>query len=178
MRIGLIRHFPVAHPFLRGWVTQSQVLQWFRQYDSAAVEPMEVALGEPWEVCYASQLDRAKRTAEALYKGDIICTDLLNEPFPDPVFKREVTLPFVCWGMLIRWAVLSNHASQSQGKSQLEHRINSFLEDLLSRPPANVLIVGHAFTMEILSELLLRKGFTGKRLRRPRNGCLYTFEKA
>lgn len=68
--------------------------------------------------------------------------------------------------------------SRRANPNQLEHRINSFLEDLLSRPPANVLIVGHAFTMEVLSDLLLRKGFRGKRLRRPRNGCLYTFEKA
>lgn len=177
MKIGLLRHFPVDHMFLTGLVKQSQVLQWFEKYNEAAVRPMDVALDNTWQVCYASQLPRAKQTAAAIFQGDIICTELLNEPFPDPVFRRDVKLPFLLWALLIRLAILSNHASQSQRKEVIEGRVRKLLPELLSHEEANVLIVSHAFVIEILSGLLLEEGFSGRKISRPKHGLLYTFER-
>jgi len=177
MKIGLVRHFPVDQLFLKGFVKQSQVLQWFEGYNKAAVRPMEVALDSTWQVCYSSQLPRAKETASAIFEGDIICTELLNEPFPDPVFRRDIKLPFLLWALLIRLAILSNHATQSQRKEVIESRVRKLLPELLRHGDANVLIVSHAFVIEILSDLLLKEGFTGRRIRRPKHGLLYTFER-
>lgn len=177
MRIGLVRHFPVEHLYLKGFVKQSQVLQWFEGYSEAAVQPMDVTLDNTWQVCYSSQLPRAKNTAAAIFKGDIICTELLNEPFPDPVFKRDIKLPFLLWALLIRLVILSNHTSQSQRKEVIEGRVRKLLPELLSHGDADVLIVSHAFVIEILSDLLLKEGFGGRRIRRPKHGILHTFER-
>lgn len=178
MRVGLIRHFPVDHLFLRGWVKQSRVLQWFREYNEAAVQGMHVEVGASWHVCYSSQLQRAKKTAEAVYAGEVIYTNLLNEPFPDPVFRSDIKMPFMLWALLIRCAILWNHGTQSHRKEVLEARIRELMPDILRHADDNVLIVSHAFTMEILSRFLLQEGFSGRKLRRPENGVLYLFERA
>jgi hypothetical protein len=177
MKIGLLRHFPVDHLFLKGFVKQSQVLQWFEKYNEAAVRHMEVEFDTTWQVCYSSLLPRARQTAASIFQGDVICTELLNEPSPDPLFKRDVSLPFLLWALLIRLAILSNHASQSQRKEVIESRVRKLIPELLCHGDANVLIVSHAFVIEILSDLLLKEGFSGRRINRPKHGLLYTFER-
>ena len=115
MKIGLIRHFPVSQVFLKGLVSQSQVLQWFAEYNAAAVHQLPVKVGGDWQRCFSSQLAGARQTAAAIYPGEVICSELLNEPFPDPVFKRDVKLPFLAWALLLRAALVYNHGTQSQG---------------------------------------------------------------
>ncbi|GAB3163155.1 histidine phosphatase family protein [Telluribacter humicola] len=178
MKIGLIRHFPVQHKYLTGWVSQSQVLQWFQGYNEADLQTWPVDTGTSWDQCYSSQLPRARKTAEAIYQGEIITTPLLNEPSPDPLFKHDIRLPFLAWGMLIRLALLYNHPTQSHRKEVQEKRIRTWLSELLSQPNTDILIVSHAFTMEVLSRLLVREGFTGKVLNRPPNGVLYTYTRS
>lgn len=177
MKIGLIRHFPVEHKYLTGLVSQSQVLQWFSGYNEASLLNQQVDVGRSWDICYSSELPRARQTAEAIYHGTPITTALLNEPSPDPLFKYNVRLPFMLWAMLIRLALVYNHPTQSHRKEVLEGRIRAWLTELLNHQTNNVLVVSHAFTMEILSRLLVQEGFTGKILNRPPNGVLYTYER-
>lgn len=177
MKIGLIRHFPVNHSFLKGFVSQAEVIQWFHAYNTAEIHKLDLTVDKSWDLCYSSELLRAKRTAEAIYQGDVICSELLNEPFPDWIFKKDFRLPFVLWGMLIRFAILWNHSSQSQRKEIIEARIQKLLREILSLPDKNVLIVSHVFAMEIMSALLIREGFKGPELNRPANGVLYMYER-
>lgn len=130
MTIGLIRHFPVQHPFLKGWVRQSEVLQWFEEYNKAALQEMEVKDNVAWELCYPSEMPRASKTAKTLFKRKVKHTALLNEPFPDPVFNRDIKLPFFLWTLIIRGAILFNHPSQSERKKILKTRIRRLLPDM------------------------------------------------
>lgn len=177
MKIGLIRHFEVDQPFLKGMVSQSEVLQWFKAYDTAPVIHSELEMEEDWDICYSSTLPRARETALKIVDKEIVFTDLLREPFPDPVFKRELKLPFLLWGLIIRSAILGNHSSQQEGRNQMIRRLQEFLESIQEHRDRSVLIVSHSFTLRLLSELLLREGFQGSRLRSPKNGVLYTFKK-
>lgn len=177
MKIGLIRHFEVDQPFLNGIVSQSEVMQWFQEYDRAPVKVPELRMKEDWDICYSSTMKRARETAEKIVDKEIVFTDLLREPYPDPVFKRELRLPFLLWALLIRSAILGNHSSQQEGRTYIIRRLERFLESLQEHKGQNVLIVSHSFTIRLLSELLLREGFKGSRLRNPKNGVLYTFKK-
>ncbi|WP_439879616.1 phosphoglycerate mutase family protein [Pontibacter sp. MBLB2868] len=176
-QVGLVRHFPVQHPFLKGLVSQAQVLQWFEGYNQASVQQMQLKVGNTWDICYTSQLRRAHDTATAIYSGPTVSTELLNEPFPDPLFKGNPRLPFLLWATLVRLSIVFNFNSQSQRQSVLERRINKFLSQLSGQNGSRVLVVSHAFTMEIMSRLLVRAGFSGKKLNRPQHGVLYVFEK-
>ena len=81
MRVGLVRHFPVAEPMPSGWLTALQLHEWRQRYDQAAAEPGAVSFAvEGWSRCYSSDVNRALVTAQTLYAGEIIQTPLLREP--------------------------------------------------------------------------------------------------
>ncbi|HYH14555.1 MAG TPA: histidine phosphatase family protein, partial [Flavisolibacter sp.] len=120
---------------------------------------------------------RARHTATALYEGPIEYTELLNEPVPFPLFKRDIKLPFLLWATVMRGAILLNHRSQHHRKAVIERRMVRFLEGIINKEEKDVLIVSHAFVMEVLSRQLLAYGFKGKKLSRPQNGVLYVYEK-
>ena len=176
MRIGLIRHFAVEQPFLKGTVKQSAVLQWFEAYNRAPLVQTTVSNPFDWERCYASELPRAIKTAALVFEGTIETTSLLNEPFPSPLFLRDIRLPFPLWGLLLRSAIVWNHRSQQDRRAVLEKKIHRFLDQVLQEEK-DTLVVSHAFTMEILSRHLRKAGFRGPQLAQPANGVLYVYER-
>lgn len=179
MKIGLLRHFAVKKNFLKGSVKQSEVLKWFTEYDASTdLEEFPVELKGDWEICYCSMLPRAITTAKAIYGDKLSPVAGFNEPSVDGMFKRDLKLPFLLWAMLIRFAILSNHKSQSDRKEVLQQRIETALKPILEGTHQHVLIVSHAFVMSILSKILLKKGFSGKKLGRPEHAVLYVFEKS
>jgi len=177
MKIGLIRHFPVELPFLRGLVSQEEVLQWFQSYNEAEIIPLQVILDGSWESCYSSELKRAKLTASIIYRGEINYSTLLNEPTPEPILKTNIRLPFVLWALIYRIALLKNHKSQSQSKNVIAANLEAKLLEILQNQK-DTLIVGHVFTIEIISSLLQKYGFVGKINSRPKHGVLYVFKKS
>ena len=91
MKIGLVRHFKVLkdYPYVVKIVSQSQVLEWFNEYDRADVEESFTHLGGiDWDVCYASDLKRAIKTANSIYKGNIIEKEELREFKLQPILKE------------------------------------------------------------------------------------------
>lgn len=176
MKIGLIRHFPVNQPFMKGWVRQSEVLQWFNAYNTAPVQESKIKIPSIWHRCYSSQLPRAVATAATIFSGPVVQTELLNEPGPYSVFKKDVKLPFLAWAMIMRWAIIRGHPSQPHSKAVMERRIQQFLQPVYSEE-GNTLIVSHALVMEILSLHLIQHGFKGQRLSNPKNGVLHMYEK-
>lgn len=177
MKIGLIRHFEVNQSFLKGMVSQSEVLNWFHLYNNATINTLPIKLEDNWDVCYSSQLLRARQTAEHLFSKDIVFSEFLNEPFPNPIFKKDYRMPFKLWALMIRLAIICNHSSQTHKKEVLEVRIKKFLAEITSKEDQNILVISHAFIMEILSRQLLKAGFRGKKLNMPHYGILYLYSK-
>ncbi len=175
MKIGLIRHFPVKHPFLKGWVRQSEMLNWFNAYNSAPVKESAIEISPDWQRCYSSQLPRAVTTATLIFSGHVEQSEFLNEPGPFKIFKKDVRLPFLAWAILIRWAIHRSW-SKTHGRAGIEIRIRQFMQQVKNEDE-NILIVSHALVMEILSNYLIQQGFRGRKLTNPKNGVLHIFDK-
>lgn len=179
MKIGLVRHFKVLkdYPYVVKIVSQSQVLEWFNEYDRADVEESFTHLGGiDWDVCYASDLKRAIKTANSIYKGNIIEKEELREFKLQPIFKRNIHLPFIVWPLLIRLAWYFNHKSQLQHKIESLKKVKDFVDEILSSHLNNVLVVSHAALMMYLRKELLKCGFSGPKFKKAENGRLYVYE--
>lgn len=179
MKIALIRHFRVKKNYdLWKWITPSEMMQWFDEYDQADVEETEVDLGEvDWEFCLSSDLPRAVKTAKSIYAGDVVQLPQLREVPFFPLTKREIRLPFWFWGMVVRLAWKWNHRSQIQNKEVIQKRIEEVLSYIEKHNKQNVLIVGHGALMMFMQKELFKRGFQGPTIRNPVNAKLYVYTK-
>jgi len=173
--IGIIRHFPVDKKLPKGFVLQSEMLAWLRSYEKAPILSKKKLDLSDWDICLSSPLNRALATAKVIYHEKIFIYEALKEPTPCPIFAADIRLPAVLWLFLLRVLYLTNHQSQSDRKKVLYDRIEGFLSQILTNPPPNILIVSHLCVMEILSEILVKRGYQGIRLKRPVYGKLYVF---
>lgn len=154
------------------WLTFEEMDQWFAAYDAAEVEQGRVDLGGiEWDLCFTSDMVRAVRTAELIYDGKTVRTELLRE-LERPAFRTRLKLPFLMWAVLvrIRWKV------ESSWRRQIRQRVSAILAEIMACGDANVLIVGHGGIMIYLADELRQRGFQGPRIQRPENGKLYVFE--
>ncbi|HVN56196.1 MAG TPA: histidine phosphatase family protein [Anaerolineaceae bacterium] len=186
MRIGLIRHFPVIHPYTtQRWMTSREYQGWLQAYDSAGIRYQQVNLRpEDWQICYSSDISRALETARHIYPGEIQVTPLLREISVNPMFDSVLRLPFSTWDALSHLAWFFSHRSQREGRDQVMERIRTFLSNALPglarqdnrNGPKNILVVSHGGLMWYLRAELLRLGFWGERFTRAEHGRLYVFE--
>jgi hypothetical protein len=82
MRIGLVRHFKVNHPFPeRRLLTKSDVIKWFADYDNTLdLEYKKVDLSDiRWKHCYSSPMLRTVNTANHIFDGQITEIPALKE---------------------------------------------------------------------------------------------------
>jgi hypothetical protein len=109
MKIGLIRHFEVIHPYkLLALISSEEFKQWQEGYDTAKTKQNIVDIDKSeWQVCYSSDLSRAVYTAKTVYGNGLIQTKLLSEIEISPFFKSNIKLPFILWTILGRSAWLS-----------------------------------------------------------------------
>lgn len=181
MKVGLVRHFPVAMGLPGSKVkliTPKEINQWLDDYDASDIIAGEVDLGSTlWEKCFCSSATRAVKTAEKIYPGQITVMGELREIRLYPFFSRNIKLPFFMWFLLVRLAWLISHKSQLESKDDLDKRINLVLDEVIAGPEENVLIVGHAALMMLMRKELLRRGFSGPDFYQPANAKLYVFEK-
>lgn len=178
MKIGLVRHFKVNVKPGEGGLTSSEFEQAMNKYDTAGVIPNDLKINDDdWDICYASSLPRAVKTAETIYNGEIITTGLLREVPIHPFTRKNFVLPAFFWHTAARIAWIKNRPSQPEGKLKTEERINEFLEIVNSSNCSNILIVSHGFFMGAFVRELLKRGFKGEMDMRPRNGKLYIFKK-
>ena len=179
MKIGLVRHFKVLkdYPYTVRIVSQNQILEWFNEYDRADVEASTAKLGEvKWDVCFTSDLHRAKKTAEMIYKGRIIEKEDLREFKMYPIFKHNVHLPFLLWHVLIRLAWYFNFKSQVLHKTESLNKVKAFVDEIMNADWENILVVSHAALMLYLRKELAKRGFKGPRFGKAENGKLYVYE--
>ncbi|MEK4534487.1 histidine phosphatase family protein [Peribacillus sp. FSL K6-1552] len=177
MKIGLVRHFKVAHEFPTGkYVTADDMNQWFKDYDVADIIYGTTLLDdEEWKRCYCSDMSRAVKTAEHIYPGEVNQMEELRE-IPSPPLNGNVKLPFILWAIWIRCCSVVNKQTRAEIKIA-EKRINKVLDELLAKGEQDVLIVSHAALMVYMRKELIRRGFAGPKFKIASNGKLYVFER-
>jgi broad specificity phosphatase PhoE len=178
MQIGLARHFLVPHR--RAELLDADGFgRWVAWYDDAQGEcgaGGTAAAGHAWDVCYSSDLRRARVTAERLHAGPARGTPLLREVPFGPVLGGRVPLPLMLWQALARLAWLVGHRTQPEGRRATLARAGALLDHLCAEhPDGRVLVVGHGFLMQVLAAELRRRGFRGRVPLRPRGGEVYVF---
>jgi len=177
MRVGLVRHFPVAEPWPNGWVTSDDLRHWRQRYEAAepVVGPIDVSV-VAWQRCLSSDLKRAFVTAQRAYSGTILATPLLREVDVPALPTGRLRLPVWGWRLLLRFAWFTGHGSQRATRDEFYQRIMA-VADLLEREPVDTLVVSHGGVMYFLRRELLRRGFTGPKFGLAETARLYVFER-
>lgn len=176
MLIGLVRHFKVDIRFAKTLYTPRRFNDKMAEYDRSPILPNGVDLGGiDWNVCYASTLPRAAVTAETIYSGEIIKTDLLREVDVKAFTKFPLPLPGTLWHFGGRIAWYKNKPSQPESFIESKERADKLLNLIFSCGKENVLCVSHGFFMGILFRKLLKLGYKADVDMRPKNGKLYIF---
>jgi len=177
IRVGLVRHFRVRKDYPRGLISRDEVISWINEYEETEIdEGNPYDLGDvDWQRCYASDIARAKRTAEIIYRGDIVTTEKLREIKYYPTTRRNVRLPFLAWAILMRIAIMKPGSNPFESTADIKQRASAILDEVLAQGEGNVLLVSHGAIMLYLRKELLRRGFTGPKLGTPENGKMYLF---
>lgn len=177
MRIGLIRHFPVKHPFPTGWRTAAELSEWLRTYDASPVTVIPADIGlEAWPDCLSSDMERAAVTAATVYAGPFERTPLLREPEFAGFRTGRLRLPVRVWRLVLLLCWSTGHRSQRACRDDFRRRVNE-VADLLESRTRDVLVVSHAAMMNYLSAELIRRGFRGPKLKIARHATLHIYEK-
>jgi broad specificity phosphatase PhoE len=179
VKVGLVRHFRVKHDYPRKLlVTPDEVADWFLGYDAADIEYGHVDLsGGNWQHCFCSDLPRAIKTAQAIFKGDIVVLEDLREIEPYPFRGNRIKLPFIVWGILVRLVWYFKSHPNVETKRAVRERVRRVIDQVL-RANGDALIVSHAALMPFLRAELKRRGFRGPWFGRAANGLLYLFERS
>lgn len=178
MRVGLVRHFPVAEPWPNGWVTSDDLRRWRERYEAAESIPGPIDVSTiAWQRCFSSDLKRAHVTARAAFAGTIIATRLLREVDVPALPTGRLRLPVWGWRLLLRLAWFSGHNSQRAARDEFLQPIEA-CADLLEQEPMNTLVVSHGGVMFFLRKELLRRGFTGPKFGLAEPARLYVLERA
>lgn len=177
MYIGLVRHFKV-NCNAKAFMTSDDFEKWVIEYDNSDIIENKFEMENiKWDKCFSSDLPRAIKTSETIFKGEIIKTQLLREVPLSPVYKTNLKLPHRFWCIVARMAWSFQHKSQAETKKDTEKRINEFLNSSDKESDTNMLIVCHGFFMKILERELKRRGFSGQNISIPKNGKLYLYKK-
>jgi broad specificity phosphatase PhoE len=176
MKIGLIRHFRVLHPYpKKKLLGTNELLQWFKDYDKADVEITNVDLPDvDWKHCYSSDLDRSLQTAKHIYPGVIFKRSELRE-IPITPFKKKLFLPFLIWAMVVRLSWMIDKDKKKE-ITHIREGINKLLDEVLTQKE-DTLIVSHGALMIFLAIELKKRGFSGPSLRNPQNGRVYIYDR-
>lgn len=174
MIIGLIRHFKVDFKPVKRIYSADDFSRAMDLYENSPVILDSIKLSNNnWDVCYCSTINRAIVTANNIYNGKIIYTDLIVEVPVTPFTKNKIKLPSFVWHLGGRIAWHKNHHSQPEKRSETLIRIKSFLDEISGNNYKSVLVVTHGFFMRVLVEQLIKNGYKGKIDVRPVNGKLY-----
>jgi broad specificity phosphatase PhoE len=176
LKIGLVRHFKVNHPFPgKILLSRSEVIEWFAAYDSTdSIEYKTVDLHNiVWKRCYSSSLIRAVNTANHIYNGEILKIDELQELSILHRLSSKVKLPFLVWGLIVRIKSFSSNKDTDEFKN----RIIAFIDKLIENKESDTLIVSHWFVMRVIRQELIKRGLSGDKFKSNEYGTLYVYEK-
>jgi broad specificity phosphatase PhoE len=177
MKLGLVRHFQVITDE-KTFLSSYEFAEAMKKYDLAPVLKNGLKINSSdWDICYCSTLPRAVTTAESVYNGEIIKSDLLVEVPISPFTKRYIKLPSFVWHIASRIAWYKSHKSQSESIHDTKKRIHKFYEILKNSGFKRILIVSHGYFLRMFYEEMKKRGFKGDIEMNIQNGKLYTIEK-
>ena len=175
MRIGLVRHFKVDHPFPnKKLLSKAEVIKWFEEYDNTEnIQYKTVDLQDiDWKRCYSSTMVRSVNTAKHIYSEEIVKVPELSELDILHRLSNKIKLPFLIWGLIVRIKSFSSNKNTDQFK----RGIAAFIDNLLTGEQEDALIVSHWFVMRVIRHELIRRGLVGDKFRSNEYGTLYVFE--
>lgn len=174
MKIGLVRHFKVDIK-TNMWMTTASFKQWISAYDEqdVLIDP-QVTIEKKYDLYMSSPLHRAIKTGEALVEETILTHEDLREVPLSPILKVNLLLPTLFWVVSSRVAWRVGHKSQVENHKTSLKRINRLIDELLQMDK-DILIFSHGYTIKLISQELLKRGFRGPRIIRPRNGGHYQY---
>ena len=175
MKIGLVRHFKVHHPFPeRKLLSKAEVIEWFIGYDNTeTIEYNNVDLSPgDWHHCYSSPMIRAVNTAHHIYDGPIKEVAALKELDILHRLPGKIRLPFLLWGLIVRIKSFSSNKDTDTFKNE----IIAFVDKVMEDDESDVLIVSHWFVMRVIRQELIKRGFVGGNFKSNEYGALYVFE--
>jgi broad specificity phosphatase PhoE len=176
MKLGLVRHFKVItdEKYL---LNSDEFARAMQNYDKAPVDNNGLIIrSEDWDVCYCSTLPRAVVTAESIFSGKIIKTDLLIEVPISPFTRKNIKMPSFIWHIASRIAWYKSHKSQTENIHETKKRIHDFFTVLKNSGYKNILIVSHGYFLRMFYEELKKEGFAGFVDVNIQNGKLYIIE--
>jgi broad specificity phosphatase PhoE len=177
MKIGLVRHFKVITNE-KTFLNSVEFAEAMKNYDSAPITSNRLAINSnDWEICYCSTLPRAVATAEKIFSGKIIKTDLLKEVPISPFTKMNIKLPVFVWQIGARIAWYKSHNSQKEDIHQTKKRTDEFYEIIKSSGYEKILIVSHGYFLQMFSQEMFKNGFKGNIDLNIKNAHLYLLEK-
>ncbi|UOE59021.1 histidine phosphatase family protein [Priestia filamentosa] len=178
MKIGLVRHFKVNHPYPTKRVERIELQQWLKGYDEADIEKKDIdLLGIEWTCCFVSDLPRALTTAKSIYNGELFVRPELREIPMSPFLKTGIKLSVKIHAIIMRLAWLCNHSSQTEKKAEMKKRVTTVVNEILAEKRENILVVSHGALMVYLRKELLKRGFKGEKFTRAHNARVYLYEK-
>lgn len=177
MKIGLIRHFKVVADEST-FLYPNEFAQAMEKYDIAPVQRNGLEIdSSDWDICYSSTLPRAVTTAESIFRGKIIKTDLLIEVPISPFTKKNIKLPSFLWHIGSRLAWYKSHKSQQENIRGTKARIRKFYEMIRNSEQDRILIVSHGYFLRMFYDEMKKIGFEGKVDLNVQNGKLYIIQK-
>jgi hypothetical protein len=174
MKIGLVRHFKVNHPFPnRSLLPKSDVIKWFEEYDQTEdIQYKKVNLhGADWKRCYSSTMIRAVNTANHIHAGEIVKMAELQELSILHRLPDKIKLPFMIWGLIVR----IKSFSANKDTNEFKNNIIAFVDKLIANNESDVLIVSHWFVMRVIRQELIKRGFAGNNFKSNEYGVLYVY---
>ena len=176
MRLGLIRHFKVITNE-KYFLNSEEFSSAMEKYDAAPVMKNGLVIeSDEWDICYCSTLPRAVSTAESIYNGKIIKSELLIEVPISPFTTKNLKLPSFVWHIASRIAWYKSHGSQKESIHGTKGRIRKFYEILEKSGFSRVLIVSHGYFLRMFYEEMKKEGFVGQVDVNILNGKLYVIE--
>lgn len=176
MKLGLVRHFKVITNE-KTFLSSQEFADAMEKYDVLPVNQNRLKINSrDWDVCYCSSLPRAVQTAETIYSGKILKTDLLKEVPISPFTKRNIILPSFIWHIGARIAWYKSHKSQIEDINDTKARIEKFYKTIKSSGFQNILIVSHGYFLRMFYEEMKKIGYTGDVDVNILNGKLYIIE--
>ena len=160
-----------------GWKTAAELHTWRESYELAGVRHIDADLGGvEWSRCIASTVRRAALTANAIFPGPVTQTDLLREAEFAEFRTGALCLPVLFWYFIFRLSWMTGHRSQCALRDAFMRRMH-LVADELEAGTENTLVVSHGGMMAFLSAELLRRGFTGPKLRLATHARVYVYER-
>jgi broad specificity phosphatase PhoE len=177
MKIGLVRHFKVVIDPGKRKLSPAEFAEAMQNYDSAPVSRNQLVLNPgDWDICYSSTLPRAVATAEKIFNGRIIKSDLLIEVPISPFTNRNIKLPSFVWHIGARIAWFRSHTSQVEDIKATKMRIEKLYDMIKASGCERILLVSHGYFLKMFTSEMKKKGFKGEEELNIKNGKLYLIE--